>query len=106
MVVLVRWIASFGGVLFIVADYFIGRLLILFGVGMISYAGISTSLDWLVNRMLEALGNTPNNVLSLLSYMQIGTCINIIITAIMTKMAIKGMTGDTAKRWVLKGKKK
>jgi len=106
MATLARWIASIGGILIIAGDYIIGRLLILFGVGMISYTGISTSLDWLVNRMLEALGNTPDNVLSLLSYMQIGTCINIIITAIMTKMAIKGMTGDTAKRWVLKGKSK
>jgi len=97
-----RIIASIGGVLINVAGSVAGRVFAALGIGVTSYTGISASLDWLKDQALEALDGVPANIISLLSFMKVGTCINIIITAIGVRLAITGMTSEVLKKWVLK----
>jgi len=97
-----RILASLGGVLLVVTGSIVGRVLTALGISTVTYKGISTTLDWFKDRMLDALEGTPEKILSLLAYMKVGTCINIIITAIMLRLAVKGMTGGSLKKWVLK----
>jgi len=97
-----RALAAIGGILINVAGSVAGRVLAALGIGVTSYTGLSTSLDWLKDQALDALDGVPATIISLLSFMKVGTCINIIITAIGVRLVITGMTSDVLKRWVLK----
>jgi len=97
-----RIIASLGGALIVVTGSIVARVLTVLGISAVTYKGISTTLDWFKDRMLDALDGIPEKIVSLLAYMNVGTCINIIMTAIMLRLVIKGMTGGSLTRWVLK----
>jgi len=95
-------IAAIGGMLITVAGSIVGRVLLALGLSMITYTGVSTSLDFLKGKMLDALDGTPERIITLLSFMKVGLCLNIIIAAIMVRLVMKGVTGGSLKKWVLK----
>jgi len=95
-------IAAIGGMLITIAGSIVGRVLLALGLSMITYTGVSVSLDWLKGKMLDALDGTPEKILSLLAFMNVGMCLNIIVTAIMVRSVMKGVTGGSLKKWVLK----
>jgi len=97
-----RIIAAIGGVIITSMGSVFGRLLIALGLSVVTYTGLSTSLDWLKDQMLESLNNVPEQIVTLLAYMKVGTCINIIITAITVRLSMKGVSGGSVKKWVLK----
>jgi len=95
-------IAAIGGMLITIAGSIVGRVLMALGLSITTYIGVSTTLDWLEGKMLDALDGTPEKILSLLAFMKVGMCLNIIVTAIMVRSVMKGVTGDSLKKWVLK----
>jgi len=102
LAILPRILASVGGVLLTVLGSFWGRLIAALGFTVVSYSGISVTLDWFHNNMINALNAIPSDIIGLLAYMKVGICINIIITAITLRLTIKGVTGGTLRKWILK----
>jgi len=95
-------LAALGGVLINVASSIVGRVMLALGMGAVTYSGLSVTFDWLKDRMTDSLYGIPENILNLFAVMQIGTCLNIIISAVTTKLVMKGLTGGSIKKWVFK----
>lgn len=97
------WIlaALLQGLLFLTRS-FVGRVLVSLGLGVVTYAGMSTSLTFLKSQALGAIGGMGAEAIALMSYMKIGVCISIVTSAIAARMLVTGLQSDTVKRWVLK----
>ncbi|WP_291472501.1 DUF2523 domain-containing protein [Acidovorax sp.] len=80
----------------------VGRVLIALGISVITYTGISTTLDFLKAQAIGAFAGLPPEVFGLLGILRVGQCISIVTSAIAAKMVIDGVTGDTFKKWVHK----
>lgn len=93
--------ALLGGLINIVGTM-AGRVLVALGIGVVTYSGISVTLNWLKTEAIQSVSGLPAEVIGLIAYMKVGVCINIIFSAILIRAALNGLTGDTMKRWVLK----
>ena len=90
-----------GGLLTILPSL-VGQALIALGVGVITYSGLSLTLDWLKSNFVTAVLGLPPQVVGMLSMMKVGTCVSMIFSAILIRLTIQGLTGATFKRWVKK----
>lgn len=96
------FIAAIGGMLINIVGTLAGRVLIALGIGVVTYTGMSATLDWLKAGAVSAFGGMPAEAVQLAAYLQVGTCISIVTSAIAARALISGIQGDTFKRWVLK----
>jgi len=96
------FVAAIGGMLINLVGTLAGRVLIALGIGVVTYTGLSTSLDWLKGQALAAFGGMPAEAVQLAAFLQVGTCISIVTSAIAARALINGISGDSFKRWVLK----
>lgn len=79
-----------------------GRVLVALGISVVTYTGTSGTLTWLRDQAVAGLSGAPANLVQLLSFMKVGVCISIVFSAILARMLITGLNGETVKRWVLK----
>lgn len=96
------FLAMLGGVLISVVGTLAGRVLIALGVGVVTYTGMSATLDWAKAQALSSIGLLPPEVVGILSVMKVGVCISIVTSAISARLLINGIGSDSFKRWVLK----
>lgn len=96
------FIAAIGGMLINLVGTLVGRVLIALGISVITYTGISATLDFLKAQAIGAFVGLPPEVFGLLGILRVGQCISIVTSAIAAKMVIDGVTGDTFKKWVHK----
>ncbi|ODS92291.1 MAG: cobalt ABC transporter permease [Comamonas sp. SCN 65-56] len=96
------FIAAIGGALISLVGTLVGRVLIALGISVVTFTGLSTSLDWMTAQAITAFSGLPAEMFSLIAYMKVGVCISIVTSAISARMLINGISGDTFKRWVLK----
>lgn len=96
------FIAAIGGMLINLVGTLAGRVLIALGISVVTYTGVSSSLDWLKAGAISALSGLPADLFGLIGFMKVGVCISIITSAIAARAVISGVSGDTFKKWVLK----
>lgn len=96
------FIAAIGGMLINIVGHLAGRVLVALGIGVITYTGLSASLDWMKAQALGSFAGMPAEAVQLAAFLKVGTCISIVSSAMAARMLINGMQGDTFKRWVLK----
>lgn len=96
------FVAAIGGMLINLVGTLAGRVLIALGIGVVTYTGLSTSLDWLKAQALAAFSGMPAEAVQLAAFLEVGTCISIVTSAIAARAIINGISGDSFKRWVLK----
>lgn len=96
------FIAALGGMLINLVGTLAGRVLIALGISVITYTGITVTLDALKSQAIGALGGLPPEVFGLLGILRVGQCISIVTSAIAAKLVIDGLTGDTFKKWIHK----
>ena len=94
------FIASIGGMLINLVGTLAGRVLIALGISVVTYTGITVTLDFLKSQAISAFGGLPAEVFSILGILKVGQCISIVTSAIAAKLLLDGLTGDTFKRWV------
>ncbi len=94
--------ASLLGGLINIAGSLVGRVMIALGISVITYTGLSVSLDFLKAEAVASFGGLPAQAIALLSFMKVGSCISIIFSAMLARVVQQGLTGDTLKKWVLK----
>lgn len=94
--------AIFGGAILNVVGSVVGRALVALGVGAVSYVGVNASISFLKAQALSAISTLPPNIVSMLSLLKVGVALNIVISAILVRLTLNGLTGDTFRRWVLK----
>jgi hypothetical protein len=101
------WVAqliggAIGGVLLNIAGSLIGRALTALGIGVVSYVGVNTTLTFFKNNFVTSAGSLPANIVGILSLMQVGSCVSMVMSAMVMRMTLQGMTSDTVKKWVKK----
>lgn len=96
------FVAAIGGMLISLVGTLAGRILIALGISVVTYTGITVTLDLLKGQAISSFGALPAEVFSILGILKVGQCISIITSAIAAKLVIDGLTGDTVKKWVNK----
>lgn len=96
------FIAAIGGMLINLVGTLSGRILIALGISVVTYTGVSSSLDWMKSNALAALGGLPAEMIGLIGFMKVGVCISIITSAIAARAIVSGISGDSFKKWVMK----
>lgn len=93
---------AIGSLLVSLAGSLAGRVLIGLGIGVVTYTGMSTSLNFLKTQAVNAFHQLPPEVLGMLGVLRVGQCISIVSSAMVARLVINGVQSDTFKRWVLK----
>lgn len=96
------FIAAIGGMLINLVGTLAGRVLIALGISVVTYTGITVTLDALKAQAIGAFSSLPPGVFALLGILRVGQCISIITSAVAAKLVIDGLTGDTMKKWIHK----
>lgn len=96
------FIAAIGGMLINVAGSIVGRVLVALGVSVVTYTGISASLAFLKQQAVSSFYSLPPEVLQIVGAMKVGVAISIVSSALVARLVLNGLTGDTMKRWVYK----
>lgn len=79
-----------------------GQVLLRLGIGVATYSGMNASLGYLKSQAVAALQGMGADVVNLLSYMKVGVAISIVMSAIVARAVVTGVTNDKVKRWVMK----
>ena len=96
------FIAAIGGMLINLVGTLVGRVLIALGISVVTYTGMTVTLDWLKSGALQAVAGLPAQVIQILGILRVGQCISIVFSAILARLIIQGLQGDTIKKWVTK----
>ena len=90
------------GALIQICAALVGRVLVALGLSVVTYTGMSVTLNWLKSQAVTAALGLPSDVIGMLSVMKVGTCISIVFSAMLARLVVTGLSGDTVKKWVLK----
>lgn len=96
------FVAALMGALISAAGSIVGRVLIGLGIGLLVFSGVNTLLNTARDVAFQYL-NQASAVAEIGRYMgllQIGTCVNILFSALLIRLTLNGLTGDTLKKWV------
>ena len=97
------WIAKFLiGALLNVLGSMVGRVLTALGIGVLSYSGINTTIDWLKAGFVDSAMSLPSGVVGIMSMLKVGSCVNMVFSAMLVRMVLLGMQSGTVKSWVKK----
>lgn len=80
-----------GGVLLYITSGVVFRALTSLGVGYMTYTGINALLDYIKTEIIETFSTLPPQIFSLVAYMQVGTAFNIILSACVIRLVLRGM---------------
>jgi hypothetical protein len=96
------FLASLLGGLVSLTGSIVGRAMIALGIGVVTYSGLSVTLDYVKTQALSAIHGLPAEVVGLLGYMGVGVFLNMIFSAFAARLVLNGLTGDAIKKWVIK----
>lgn len=96
------FVAAIGGMLINLVGTLVGRVLIALGISVVTYTGITATLDALKAQALSEFAGLPPDVFGILGILKVGQCISIVTSAIAAKLVIDGLTGDALKKWIYK----
>lgn len=77
-----------------------GKVLIGLGISVVTYTGISSSIDWLKTGAVNAFMGLPANVVGMLSLMHVGSCVSMVFSAVVVKYTLAGLASGTMRKWV------
>jgi hypothetical protein len=80
-----------------------GRVLISLGIGYVSYTGITVFFDAAKATLLAKIAAQAPVAVQLAGVLQIGTCINIMVSAAMAKLVLSGLTNGTLTKMITRG---
>jgi NO-binding membrane sensor protein with MHYT domain len=97
-------LARFGswllGGLVAIAPTLVGQVLVGLGVAVVSYTGLSATIDFLKDGAVSAFLDLPPEVVGMLALMRVGQCVSMVFSAITVRLAIQGLGSDAVKRFV------
>lgn len=92
--------ALLGGLLNLAASL-AGRVLLSLGFASITYTGLSATLDWLKSQAVSNMQLLSADTVNLMGYMKVGVALNIIVSALLARMLLDGLSaGGTISRLV------
>lgn len=79
----------------------VGRVLVALAIGYVSYQGIDVLLNSMKNAAILHMGQM-GPLVGVVGMLKLGQCLNVVISAVVAKYTIQGMTGGTITRMVFK----
>lgn len=95
-------VAWFGQMFLSIAGSWAMQVLVTLGIGVVSYGGMTTTLDWLKGQVVANASGLPADVLGMMSTMKVGNAISIVLSAMLARQVMSGISGDKVKKWVTK----
>lgn len=96
------FLAAFLGGLIQATSHIVGRVLIGLGIGFVAFQGVDTLVSTLRADVLSKLQALAPATVQVLGVLQVGTCVNIMASALVARLAIRGLSGGVIKRMVQK----
>jgi hypothetical protein len=95
------WLGSVvGGAMLQIAGNFALRMATALGIGVATYAGLSTTLDWLKSNVVVSLQALPPEIVGMLALMKVGSCVSMYFSALVIRMTLGGMTSGTVRTFI------
>ena len=91
-----------GAFLFIIG-HIVFKVLVSLGVAVITYYGVSATMNWMLETGMNSLQGLPGEIVGLLGYMKVGVAISMLSSAIALRAALTFSATDTIKRLVFGG---
>lgn len=85
-----------GGLLSVVSSV-VGRVLVSLGIGFTVYSGLDVALSFLRDQAVSRLQSLPPEVVGLISYLGVGSALNIVFSALAAKMVLNGVVNGAKK---------
>jgi hypothetical protein len=82
-------------------DSFVGRVLLALGLGFVTYTGMQTSLDWILNQIIGNLSAANPTITGIIGVLRIDQVVTILLSAVAVRLSLTGMT-EGARRLVSK----
>lgn len=96
------FIAALVGGLVSAAGSFIGRAMIALGVGIVAYSGLTVLLNSIKAQVQASISGIGADLLPVVGALQLDTATSILFSALAARLVIRGLTGGTIKRLVIK----
>lgn len=93
--------AAIIGALVSVVGTLIAKALIALGVGVVTYSGITVTLNLLTSMFMSSAGGLPAQVVGILGLLKVGTSFKILTSAVTMKMTMSGVS-NTVSRFKVK----
>jgi len=93
------WLA---GILVSVAGPILSRVLIGLGIGFVSYTGVDLIQTQVYDLFMSNAGALPASASQWLGILKIGTCLNILLSAMAIRAALAGVNAGAIKKTVIK----
>ena len=92
-------VAIFWNALLAILGSVVARVVTSLGMGVVTYTGVSASMTFFRDLAIQHLSQLPPSVFGMLGVMKVGVCISMVISAIVMRFTLNGMSSDTIKRW-------
>jgi hypothetical protein len=96
------FIAALWGALIPMLGSLVGRVLVSLGVGYVSYTGIDTGIAWAKAQFLTGMSGLPAQAMGLASTMKVGVCVSMLLSALVARLVLQGLTSGTITKMVTK----
>lgn len=80
----------------------VANVLLSLGIGFVSYTGINTMVDLAKNQIFNAISGLSPWAVQLVGILKLGTCLNIIFSAIAARLLLAGITNGTFTKMITK----
>lgn len=94
------FLASLLGGLINIAGTLVGRVLLALGISAVTYTGLSQTFDFLRDQAINSFQALPPEIVGMLALMKVGSSFSIILSAIVVKWTLQGLTGGNMRRLV------
>lgn len=95
-------VAAIWGALIQLAGTLVGKVLLSLGIGYTIYSGVDVSISFARDFAISKISASSAQTVRAAGAMQIGTCISILTSALVTRMTLNGLTGGLIKRMGVK----
>lgn len=95
-------IGSIIGGLVQAAGTLVGRVLVSLGIGYVTYTGVDASFAWVKTQFLTGVSGLPPATVQIMGLMKIGVCVSMLLSALMARMVLAGLTSGSIKKMVVK----
>lgn len=94
------FVAALLGGLVSAAGSMVGRILIAAGVSLVTFTGINVLLSQVLADVVSHANSLGPTFVGIFGVLKLGTCINILVSAVTARMTLNGLTSGTVSRWV------
>ena len=94
------FLAAMMGGLINIAGTIAGRVLLALGISIVTYTGLTQSLDYLRDQAIDSFSALPPDIVAMLALMKVGSAFSIVLSAIVVKWTLSGLTGGNLRKMV------